>query len=105
MPTKTEYELLRLKLEISNLIIEYNVAAHALQLPLLCLKKPRKKSAMTEKLNAVEQAVKAAFDKPTLEPSQPKKMQCLWQGAHGRCVLDQGHFPATPHKEDVGQHD
>lgn len=25
--------------------------------------------------------------------------QCLWQGPTGRCVLEQGHFPDTPHQE------
>lgn len=31
------------------------------------------------------------------------KLQCFWQGAHGRCVLEFGHFPSTPHKEDFAK--
>jgi hypothetical protein len=34
----------------------------------------------------------------TLRDGEP---QCLWQGAHGRCVLRMGHFPNAAHREGI----
>jgi hypothetical protein len=45
---KITYRMFKLKIEISNLMIEYNNEAKRLGLPFLCLKRPRKKKIREE---------------------------------------------------------
>jgi len=56
-------------------------------------------SAPTLKSESREEFERDRFG--TAGPIKQKEFQqCFWQGAHGRCTLEYGHFPKTPHKED-----
>jgi hypothetical protein len=46
-------------------------------------------------------AVPAAESAVDAAAADAGDIQCIWQGTSGRCVLKQGHYPATPHREMV----